>query len=177
MGCSPGWTSLRRWTGLVLCCRWHYLCPGVCSRRQSSPGSRTQSSAYSVLRNCTLPGHFPGQREINISVPSPKFRLDKIEISDRKMEFRSNIRWEIRSDLISDQLSDLILFLIGFWTTFRSDPIVFNQNFRSEILSEFWAMGTSLVQSQCDFCSVSNKMLSDQEVAVVQQSNFSKLER
>jgi len=53
---------------------------------------------------------------------------------------------DIRSDLIfnqTDQLSDRILFpigfLVGFLATFRSDPIVFEHNFRSEILSEIWA--------------------------------------
>ena len=63
-------------------------------------------------------------------------------ISDRNCILEPS---EIRSDLIFDQISDPhsdrisfpIGFPVGFLSTFRSDPIVLDQNFRSDILRNF----------------------------------------
>jgi len=57
-----------------------------------------------------------------------------IPIGNRLSDFQSEI-----SDQLSDQILFPIGFPVGFFITFRWDPIVFNQNFRSEILCEFWA--------------------------------------
>jgi len=89
----------------------------------------------------------PGRKRRVREAPSPKFlyEYDRTLRSEFISDWTSlsDFPLEIRSDLIYDQLSDRILFPIGFPVgflfTFRSDPIVFHQNFRSEILSEFWA--------------------------------------
>ena len=76
----------------------------------------------------------PAQPEIPIGYER-NFRSEFI--SDRHC--LSDFPSEIPSDLIFDRILFPIGFPVGFSSTFRSDPIVFDQNFRSDILSEFWA--------------------------------------